>query len=121
MLPRPSLSAARAAELPLRDVAVGHRRITVTIPLVSIPDPERITGPLALELPELSLSFEDYAQITAVGVGVGSRPERLAEALTRLGPPPLLTISGPLRVSSVIAREQMAEAEPRWHELFVEH
>ncbi|HEY8946848.1 MAG TPA: aspartate kinase [Polyangiaceae bacterium] len=116
------LGAARDAELPLRDVVTAGDRIALTIPLTSVPDPARLQATLASKaLPGFTCSCEEFGEISAIGIGAGARPDRLARALTSLGGAARLTVSGPLRVSAVIPRDLVGEAEQRWHALFVEN
>jgi aspartate kinase len=114
------LDAAERAGLSLRDVILIDSGVAATLPLTSVPDLERARRALTDAVAGASFS-EEYGELSAVGVGVGARPERLARALASFESPPVLALSGPLRLSAVAPRAVLAEAERRWHALFVEN
>jgi aspartokinase len=57
--------------------------------------------------------------VTLVGVGVGSDPGVLGEALAALPCPALHVQSSPLSLSAVVPEARLADAERAWHAVFV--
>ncbi len=109
------LDAAAEAELTLRDVVVAGERVTATLSLLSVPDFERRRGALLSRLPEIHCRHEGLAQVSLVGIGVGTDPARVATLLRSLPGAPLSFTSGPLRVSAILPEASLALAERSWH------
>jgi aspartate kinase len=116
---RALLAAAAAAELSLRDLTLEGSRLVATLSLVSCPDFERARAALRSAAGTALEIVEGLGQVSVVGVGVGSEPERVAHALSCLPEPPLSFTSTPLRASAVLAESALLGAERAWHAAFV--
>jgi aspartate kinase len=114
-----ALAAAAAAELTLRDLTLEGGRFVASLSLVNTPDFERARRTLAASLPELEL-VEGLAQLSVVGVDVGSQPGSVATALASLPGAPHVFTSTPLRVSAILPDALLAEGERAFHRAFVE-
>ena len=113
------LRAAAAAELTLRDVAIDSGRFVGSLSLLNTPDFERARRTLTAAVPELEI-VEGLAQLSVVGVGVGSEPGSVATALESLPGAPHAFTSTPLRVSAVLSEALLGEGEAAFHRAFVE-
>jgi aspartate kinase len=107
------------AGLAARDVVERDGCAFLTLPFAGVPDIAGVRRELFKQAPA-GFSLEDCAELTAVGDDVHSEPERVAAAIASLPEPALLDVRGPRRLSVVLPRQQVARAEARWHQLFVE-
>jgi aspartate kinase len=113
------LAAAREAELELRGFLVAGGQCIAAVPLLNAPDFER-ARPLLAVAGGAGFSLEQgFGIVSLVGVGAGSDPGTLAEALAALPCPPVHVASSPLALSAVIPEARVAEAERAWHAAFV--
>jgi aspartate kinase len=110
------LEAARDAELELRGFLVLGGHCIVTVPLLNAPDFERTRSRfVALG----GVVERGHGVVTLVGVGVGSDPRVVGEALAALPCPALHVQSSPLSLSAVVPEARLAGAERAWHATFV--
>jgi aspartate kinase len=116
---RALLAAAAAAELTLRELTFEAGRSTAFVSLLICPDFERARESLAAALPDPLELVESLAQVSAFGVGLGSDPSLVAEALASLPEPPLVFASRPLCISAVLPESSLLAAERAWHAAFV--
>ncbi|HEY3495106.1 MAG TPA: aspartate kinase [Polyangiaceae bacterium] len=115
---RELLSAAAAAELTLRDLTLEGGRLCASLALVSCPDFGRARARLAAAAPDGLELLEGLAQVSVVGVGVGSDPGIACEAFVSLPEAPLAFSTTPLRASAVLPDEALLAAERAWHAAF---
>ena len=113
------LEAAADTDLPLRDALVSDGRLTASVSLLNEPDlapfRARVTTPV-----DLGVTLETgLAEVSLVGVGVGSDASMLLRARHALPCEPLGLTSAPLRLSAVIPQAALADAERAWHAAFV--
>jgi aspartate kinase len=113
------LTAARDAELELRGFLVAGGRCIAAVPLLNAPDFERARPLLSVAGGDGFSLEQGFGIVSVVGVGIGSDPGKLAEALAALPCPPVHVASSPLAVSAVIPEARVAEAERAWHAAFV--
>jgi aspartate kinase len=114
------LAAARAAELELRGFFMAGGRCLAAVPLLNAPDFERARPLLAAAGGAGSTLERGFGIVSVVGVGTGSDPGTLAEALTVLPCAPAHLVSSPLALSAVVPETRVADAERAWHAAFVE-
>jgi aspartate kinase len=114
----PALLAAVGSELPFRDVRLDEREWLGLVPLLSVPDFERVRRRLAaLGVVQIET---DLASVSLVGPEAGTRGSVLAAASRVLGTPPRMLVATPLRLSVVVREPDAAALERRFHALFVE-
>jgi aspartate kinase len=113
------LHAASEAELELRGFLVSGGRCVATVPLSNAPDFERVRSLLAAAGGPTFTLARGFGIVSLVGVGAGSDPETLAEALAALPCSPAHVASSPLALSAVIEEARLADAERAWHAAFV--
>lgn len=113
------LGAARDAELELRGFSLSGGHCIATVPLHNAPDFERARLLLATAAGADFTLERGLGIVSLVGVGAGSEPGTLAQALAALPCPPLHVASSPLALSAVIPEARVAEAERAWHAAFV--
>lgn len=116
---RALLGAAARAELALRDLALEGGRLTATLSLVSCPDFASARASLLAAVPDGLDIVDELGQVSVLGVGAGSEPALVAEALASLPEAPLSFTSTPLRVSAVLPESSLLAAERAWHAAFV--
>ena len=113
------LRAASEAELELRGFLVSGGQCVATVPLSNAPDFERVRSFLtAAGGPDFTLA-RGFGVVSLIGIGAGSDPETLAEALAALPCSPAHVTSSPLALSAVVPEARLAEAERAWHAAFV--
>lgn len=113
------LDAARDVELSFRDVVLDERQLRGSFSLANTPHWPRVRRELERAVPEgLELETE-LGCVSVVGVGVGSEPSQLLCAQAALGVAPRLLSSSALRLSAVIARSAVVDAERALHAAFV--
>jgi len=115
-----ALSALRdrlsACELNVRDSLVEAGRGYAAVPLFSAPDFSLKQRELAESaLPELRVD-EGFAEICAVGAGIGERAPQLRAEL----PLDARCVATERRFSAWVPKRQAAALERRWHDLWVE-
>jgi aspartate kinase len=114
----PLREAANLAELPLRELDLGDTLPLAAIPLGGVPDAAGALETLKRALPELRV-VSGFAELSVVGVA--ARPGRESTARDALPVAPLCAWRTPRRHSALLPLEHVAEAERRWHALFVEN
>jgi aspartate kinase len=113
------LLAARDAELELRGFLVTGEQCIAAIPLLNAPDFEGARALLAAAGGAGFTLEQGLGTVSLVGVGAGSDPGTVAEALRALPCPPAHVASSPLALSAVVPEERVPEAERAWHAAFV--
>ena len=109
------LEAAEAAGVPVRD-GWFDQRVVLLLSLTSVPDFSRARQ-LLLDAGARDVRV-DIAAVSAVAVGVGRDPARLARALACVPESALATSVSPLRLSAVVPGHDAAALERDWHALF---
>jgi len=113
------LAAAADCELPLRDAWVGEGRLTATISLLNEPDLTRFRAQVVTTA-ELGAVLETgLAQVSLLGVGIGTDPRMLMRARSMLPCAPRCLTSAPLRIGALIPEAALGDAERAWHAAFV--
>ncbi len=113
------LRAAGAAELELRGFLVSGGQCVATVPLANAPDFERARSLLTAAGGAGFTLTRGFGVVSLIGVGAGSDPETLAEALAAVPCPPAHVTSSPLALSAVVPEARLADAERAWHAAFV--
>jgi aspartate kinase len=108
------LAAAETAGIPVRDAWFAEHS-SVLLSLTSVPDFGRAKQ-LLLEAGASEVRV-DIAAVSAVAVGVGREPARLARALACVPERALGTSLSPLRLSAIVALNDAPALERAWHEL----
>jgi aspartate kinase len=65
-------------------------------------------------------SYQELAQVSIVGTGIGTSPEPLQRALKALGEPPRGTLISPLRLGFLVPREIAKDCVRKLHAEFIE-
>jgi aspartate kinase len=110
------LAAAEVAAIPLRDAWFAEQS-SLLLSLTSVPDFEGARRRL-LEA-GASQVRADIAAVSAIAVGVGREPARLARALACVPAGALATSLSPLRLTAVVPLSDAATLERAWHTLLV--
>ncbi len=113
------LGAARDAELEFRGFWIEGGRCIAIVPLLNLPDFERVRALLAAAGGPHFMVERGFGVVSLVGVGAGSDPAALADALAALPCPAAHVTSSPLALSAVIPEARVEEAERAWHDRFV--
>jgi hypothetical protein len=109
------LAAAEATGAPIRDAWFGER-VSLLLSLTSVPDFETKVR-LLINAGAQQVRC-DVAAVSAVAVGVGRQPARLASALACVPQSALATSVSPLRLTAVVPSSDAPALERAWHALF---
>jgi hypothetical protein len=108
------LAASAASELVLRDSVYQDDCFRAVLPLTGLPSPEATLSSLAARVSGLGIA-RDVGTVSLVGVGVGSDGSELASFLGALAAPPQLLVATPLRITAVVQRSAVDDAERALH------
>jgi len=114
------LEALNGLSLDVRDVLPQHQEVHATLPLASVPDFATTRRELLQRGPRGLRVNDGYAELSAIGPSLAWDSREASEALRALKGAPLLCVERPRRLSSIVRSSELADAERRWHELFVE-
>jgi len=109
------LAAGEATGAPIRDAWVGER-VSLLLSLTSVPDFESKMR-LLVDAGADQVRC-DIAAVSAVAVGVGRQPARLASALSCVPKSVLATSVSPLRLTAIVPSSDAPALERAWHALF---
>jgi len=109
------LVAVQASGAPIRDAWFGER-VCLLLSLTSVPDFE-VHKKLLTDAGAEQLRC-DVAAVSVVAVGVGRDPTQLGRALDCIPPSALASSVSPLRLSTVVPRDDAPALEQAWHALF---
>jgi aspartate kinase len=109
------LAAVEASGAPIRDAWFGERT-SLLLSLTSVPDFE--TRKQLLSDAGAEQLRCDVAAVSVVAVGVGRDPAQLGRALDCIPPSALASSVSPLRLSTVVPRDDAPALEQAWHALF---
>jgi aspartate kinase len=115
------LRAAGEARVSLKDVSLGPRGGSLSIPLLNVPDWAGARRQLTAAVPGLDLT-EGVAVVSVVGDGLAATPEPLVRFLATLsgaGVAPLQVTATALRLGAAIDGARSGEAQRALHAAFV--
>jgi aspartate kinase len=119
--PAPGALAETLAELelPIRDFAIRDGCAIATVPLLNVPDWQRLKAELTARIPSVRAADADMGSVSLIGVGVGTSARLVNRAWTAARSHALWFSTSPLRISCIADAERVSELERAWHSHFV--